>query len=71
MRDHILGAGRALVAFLEREHAKRATEAEPRPRRRSATFIVVNNSGGEVGSLFGRRVRPDLERPRFRRSSVG
>ena len=37
MRDHILGAGRALVAFLEREHAKRATGAEPRPRRRSAT----------------------------------
>jgi DNA-binding GntR family transcriptional regulator len=37
MREHILGAGRALVAFLEREHAKRATGTEPRPRRRSAT----------------------------------
>jgi DNA-binding GntR family transcriptional regulator len=37
LRDHILGAGTALVAFLEREHAKRATGAESRPRRRSAT----------------------------------
>jgi len=37
LRDHILGAGRALVAFLEREHAQRATTSEPRPRRRSAT----------------------------------
>ena len=36
MREHILGAGRVLVTFLEREHAKRAS-AEPRPRRRSAT----------------------------------
>jgi len=37
MREHILGAGRALLAFLEREHAKRASVAEPRARRRSAT----------------------------------
>jgi DNA-binding GntR family transcriptional regulator len=37
MREHILGAGRALVAFLEREHAQRATTGEPRPRKRSAT----------------------------------
>jgi len=37
LRDHILGAGRALVAFLEKEHAQRTKPSERPTRRRSAT----------------------------------
>ena len=37
MRNHILGAGRTLVTFLERERAQRGKAAETTSRRRSAT----------------------------------
>jgi len=37
MRNHILGAGRTLVAFLERERAQRGKAAETTSRRRSGT----------------------------------
>lgn len=37
MRSHILGAGRALVEFLEGERAKRAKGTEPATRSRTAT----------------------------------
>jgi DNA-binding GntR family transcriptional regulator len=37
MRDHILGAGTALLAFLEREHEQRTKAAAAPSRRRSAT----------------------------------
>jgi len=36
LRDHILGAGRALMAFLEHERAQRGKAAQTRPRRRSS-----------------------------------
>ena len=35
LRDHILGAGRALVAFLEQERGQRGVTTESKPRRRS------------------------------------
>jgi DNA-binding GntR family transcriptional regulator len=39
MRNHILGAGRTLVTFLERERAQRGKAAEPTSRRRSVTSL--------------------------------
>jgi DNA-binding GntR family transcriptional regulator len=35
LRDHILGAGRALVAFLEQERGQHSVTTEPKRRRRS------------------------------------
>lgn len=41
LREHILGAGRALVSFLERERAQRGQDVDARPARTKRTSRTV------------------------------